>query len=388
MGQTRRTYDKEFKLSAVKMVTEEGLSVAEVSRDLGISENSLHRWKKKYLEDRDNAFPGKGKLKPEDEEIRRLERELKRVKMERDILKKAISFFSKDTGVKYMFIKENRGNYPLELMCRVLQVSRSGYYNWLKRQLSSRKIEERKLLEIIRFHYNRSDGRYGSPRITASIRRNGIIVNRKKVARLMRQHNIRAKTKKRYKTTTRQNRKAEASENLVKGNFRSEEKDKVWTSDITYLWTSEGWLYLAVIMDIYSRKIVGWSVSQRLTAEIINRALRIAVMHRNPPAGLIFHSDRGSQYTSKSFRELLKSYQMKQSMSSSGNCYDNAITESFFHTLKTELVNFEKYETREEARQSIFRYIEIFYNRQRLHSALGYLSPVELACCKQVRRKK
>jgi len=273
-------------------------------------------------------------------------------------------------------------------MCRVLEANRSGYYKWLRRKLTGRQIEEKILLEIIRFHYSRSNGMYGSPRITASIRRNRIIVNRKKVARLIRIHNIRAKTKKRYKSTTHTDRRAESSENLLKWNFRSEGKDKIWTSDITYLWTSEGWLYLAVIMDIYSRKIVGWSVSQRLTTEIIQRALMMAVRHRKPLAGLIFHSDRGSQYTSESFRNLLKSYQMKQSMSSSGNCYDNAITESFFHTLKTELLNFEKYETREEAGQSIFRYIEIFYNRQRLHSALGYLSPVELACCKQVRRKK
>lgn len=283
-----------------------------------------------------------------------------------------------------MFIKENRKIYPLKLMCRVLRVNRSGYYKWLRRKYSSKLIEDRMLLEIIRFHYNKSHRRYGSPRITAAIRRSGLLVNRKKVARLMRIHNIRAKTKKRFKSTTKQNSKAQASENLLKGIFQAEAENKIWTSDITYLWTSEGWLYLAVIMDIYSRKIVGYSLSSSLTTELIKRALTMAVTHRNPSEGLIFHSDRGCQYTSESFRKLLKSYRMIQSMSSSGNCYDNAITESFFHTLKTELVNFEKYETREQAKQSVFQYIEIFYNRQRLHSALGYLSPVEFEETKSV----
>lgn len=276
-----------------------------------------------------------------------------------------------------MFIKENRENYPLKLMCRVLRINRSGYYKWLRRQCTNKELEDKMLLEIIRFHYNKSNSRYGSPRITAAIRRSGMIVNRKKVARVMRIHNIQAKTKKRFKSTTKQNSKAQASENLLKGNFRADEKNKIWTSDITYLWTSEGWLYLAVVMDIYSRKIVGWSVSSRIKTELINRALTMAVTHRDPSDGLIFHSDRGSQYTSEKFRKLLETYRMVQSMSSSGNCYDNAITESFFHTLKTELVNFEKYETREQAKRSIFQYIEIFYNRQRLHSAIGYSSPVE-----------
>lgn len=276
-----------------------------------------------------------------------------------------------------MFIKEYRKSYPLKLMCRVLRVNRSGYYKWLRRKYSSKLIEDRMLLEIILFHYNKSNKTYGSPRITAAIRRGGLIVNRKKVVRMMKIHNIRAKTKKRFKSTTKPNSKAQASENILKGNFRSEAKNKIWTSDITYLSTSEGWLYLAVIMDIYSRKIVGWSLSRRLTAELVNRALTMAVTHRNPSEGLIFHSDRGSQYTSKSFRKLLKAYRMLQSMSSSGNCYDNAITESFFHTLKTELTDLGSTKTREQTKQILFQYIEIFYNRQRLHSALGYLSPVE-----------
>jgi putative transposase len=274
-------------------------------------------------------------------------------------------------------MKENRRTYPMWLMCKILEVSRAGYYHWLKTIPSFRYLEDQRLLEIIRYHYNKSRGTYGLPRIYAAIRKEGLKVNKKKIARLMRINKIRAKTKKKFKVTTVENTKAKASENILKGNFSSEKENRIWTSDITYIWTKQGWLYLAVIMDVYSRKIVGWSLCSSLSAELVIKALMMAILHRNPEQGIIFHSDRGSQYTSSSVREMLKSYQMTQSMSSTGNCYDNAITESFFHTIKTELTFWNSYQTREEAKRSIFEYIEIFYNRQRLHSAIGYLSPVE-----------
>ena len=270
------------------------------------------------------------------------------------------------------------------LMCKILEVSRAGYYHWLKRIPSFRYLEDQRLLEIIRYHYNKSRGTYGLPRIYAAIRKEGLKVNKKKIARLMRINKIRAKTKKKFKVTTVENTKAKASENILKGNFSSEKENRIWTSDITYIWTKQGWLYLAVIMDVYSRKIVGWSLCSSLSAELVIKALMMAILHRNPEQGIIFHSDRGSQYTSSSVREMLKSYQMTQSMSSTGNCYDNAITESFFHTIKTELTFWNSYQTREEAKRSIFEYIEIFYNRQRLHSAIGYLSPVEF----EMKRRK
>ncbi len=274
-------------------------------------------------------------------------------------------------------MKENRKTYPMWLMCKILEVSRAGYYHWLKTIPSFRYLEDQRLLEIIRYHYNKSRGTYGLPRIYAALRKEGLKVNKKKIARLMRINKIRAKTKKKFKVTTVENTKAKASENILKGNFSSEKENRIWTSDITYIWTKQGWLYLAVIMDVYSRKIVGWSLCSSLSAELVIKALMMAILHRNPEQGIIFHSDRGSQYTSSSVREMLKSYQMTQSMSSTGNCYDNAITESFFHTIKTELTFWNSYQTREEAKRSIFEYIEIFYNRQRLHSAIGYLSPVE-----------
>jgi putative transposase len=276
-----------------------------------------------------------------------------------------------------MFIRENRKQYCLSLVCEVLQVRPSGYHKWLKHKISLREKENQRVLEIIKFHHNKSKATYGLPRIYAAMRREGVIVNKKRVARLMRVNNIKAKTKRRFRVTTVQNSKAQPSENILKQNFTASSENKIWTGDITYLWTNEGWVYLAVVMDVYSRKIVGWSIYNSLSAELVIMALMMALIHRNPERGIIFHSDRGSQYTSSSFREILKNYGIVQSNSSTGNCYDNAITESFFHTLKTELTYWEKYQTREEAKKSIFEYIEINYNRRRLHSTLGYLSPAE-----------
>jgi len=270
-------------------------------------------------------------------------------------------------------------------MCRMLKVSRTGYYKWLKRKCSRRNSEDQRLLERIIYHYSSSRGTYGLPRIYAAIRKEGITVNRKRIARIMRINKIRAKTKKRFKVTTKQSSSARASENILNKNFTSGRKNHIWTSDITYLWTSEGWLYLAVILDVYSRKIVGWSLGSSLSAELVVRALLMALLHRKPEEVIIFHSDRGSQYTSSSVRNLLKSCNIKQSMSSTGSCYDNAITESFFHTLKTELIYWNHYHTRQEAKRSIFEYIEIFYNRKRLHSAIGYQSPVEFEMKNQER---
>lgn len=276
-----------------------------------------------------------------------------------------------------MFIKEHRKQYPLSLLCEVTQVSPSGYHKWIKRKKSFRAIENQRIVGIIKFHYNRSKGTYGLPRIFAAMRKEGFAVNKKRIARLMRANNIKAKTKRRFRITTVRNSKAAASDNILKKNFTASKENKIWTGDITYLWTKEGWLYLAVVMDVYSRKIVGWSIDSCLSTDLVVRALLMAIVHRNPARGIIFHSDRGSQYTSSSFRQILKNYGIVQSMSSTGNCYDNAITESFFHTLKTELVYWENYQTREEAKRSIFEYIEINYNRRRLHSSLGYLSPLE-----------
>ena len=260
-------------------------------------------------------------------------------------------------------------------MCRILSVSRSGFYRWLNRAPSLREQENDQLVDQIRQIHHESHGNYGSPRITDALRQRGYKYNHKRVARLMRVNGIRSKRQRKFKVTTHSRHKRPVAANLIHRDFGAKRPDRLWTSDITYIRTREGWLYLAVFLDACSRRIVGWSMSHRLADELIVNAFTQAWLHRQPPAGLIVHSDRGSQYCSRSFKELLIANRYRQSMSSTGNCYDNAITESFFATLKTELVCDERYRTRNQARRSIFKYIEMFYNRSRIHSALGGLSP-------------
>lgn len=265
-------------------------------------------------------------------------------------------------------------------MCQVLGVSRSGYYDWSRHSrdsLSHRVKANQQLLEAIRTVYERSRGTYGSPRITVELRTQGIHCGRHRVARLMRNSRIVAKTKRRFKITTNCRHRHPVGADIVNRCFVAQSPNRLWVSDITYLWTRQGWIYLAVILDVFSRFIVGWAISTRLRKELVMSAFHQAVDRREVLPGLIFHSDRGSQYASTEFQQLLQQYSLRASMSATGSCYDNAITESFFHTLKTELIYFNRYQTREEASLSIFDYIEIFYNRQRRHSALGHLSPFE-----------
>ncbi|MDR3665240.1 MAG: IS3 family transposase [Ignavibacteriaceae bacterium] len=279
--------------------------------------------------------------------------------------------------MKYKFIKTELNSYPVCLCCNLLGVSRAGYYHWQKRHVTQRRLEEKAVLEKIRKYYDLSHRRYGLLKIYRDIRKEGVIVNKKRIYRLMKLNNIYSKTVKKFKVTTKQSKGARFSPNLVNRNFHAAGENQVWTSDITYISTSEGWLYLAVVQDMFNREEIGWSIMQRPTADIVTNAINMAITNRRPGYGVIFHSDRGSQYTSSKVRNLLNRYKFKQSMSGNGNCYDNAITESFFSTLKKELVYLTKFRTREQARREIFEYIEIFYNRQRSHSSLGYLSPVE-----------
>jgi transposase InsO family protein len=265
--------------------------------------------------------------------------------------------------------------FGVEEMCRILSVSRSGFYRWCKQYPSRRQKENEQLLALIRQIHRESQCNYGSPRITDALRNRGFKYNHKRVARLMRIHQIRSKRKRKYKVTTHSKHQRAVAANLIKQDFSVKQPNRLWTSDITYVRTQEGWLYLAVFLDAYSRRIVGWSMNHRLSDQLIINAFKQAWLHRQPLPGLIVHSDRGSQYCSRFFKELLDTHRYQQSMSSTGNCYDNAITESFFATLKVELIYDERYRTRNEARRSIFKYIEIFYNRSRIHSSIGGVSP-------------
>jgi len=263
-------------------------------------------------------------------------------------------------------------------MCRALKVSRGGYYAWLDRPLSPRAKENINLLVRIEKIHEKSKRRYGSPRITDQLHDEGFSVSRPRVARHMRNNGIRAKGKKKFKVTTDSRHSYPVAPNLLEREFSADEPKKVWVSDLTYVFTQEGWLFLTVIIDLYNRMIVGWAMSTGMSAaETTEAALRHAWDRFNPSAGLIFHSDRGIQYACIDFKERLNDYQMIQSMSAKGDCWDNAVAESFFATLKKEEVYRYNYRTRWEARQSIFEYIEIFYNRIRKHSYLGNKSPVQ-----------
>jgi putative transposase len=262
-------------------------------------------------------------------------------------------------------------------MCQVMQVSRSGYYAWLNRPESSRQRRNKELLVKIRKTHKLSRGTYGSPRITKALNKQGITCGKNHVARLMRENGIVAKTKRKYKATTNSKHNYPVAANLLNQNFSASRPNQVWVADITYVPTDEGWLYLASIEDLFNRKIVGWSMNSTMTRQLVLDALRQAVQRYRPPAGLVHHSDRGSQYASHEYQQALKDYGILASMSRKGNCYDNACIESFFGTLKRELIYGNRFKTRAQARQAIFEYIEIFYNRIRLHSALGYMSPVE-----------
>jgi putative transposase len=276
--------------------------------------------------------------------------------------------------MKFRFISDYRSAFGVKKMCQTLAVSRSGFYAWDQRKTSNRTRENEALLLRIKEIYRESRGTYGSPRITQALLGQGLRSGHNRVARLMKCNGIRVKTKRRFKTTDSNHRLAVA-DNLLNQRFCATKPDEIWASDITYVRTSQGWLYLAVILDVYSRRIIGWSMSSGLSKELILHALNQAVGQRQSQPGIIFHSDRGRQYASEAVKELLNKHQFRQSMSRKGNCYDNAVVESFFSTLKTELIYQNHYKTKQQAKASIFEYIEVFYNRKRLHSAIEYKSP-------------
>ena len=262
-------------------------------------------------------------------------------------------------------------------MCKLLEVSRSGFYAWVGREESGRSRADRELLEKIREIHQESRRIYGAPRIHRELRAQGIRCGQKRVARLMREAGIRGKVRRKFRTTTDSNHSQPVAPNLLAELGEVDRPNQVWVADITYIPTQEGWLYLASIMDLFSRKIVGWSLQANMRTGLVLCALEMALKRRQPPAGLIHHSDRGSQYASEEYQEILKEHGLIASMSGKGNCYDNAAKESFFHSLKTELVHDANYHTRDEGRLSIFEYIECFYNRKRRHSSLDYESPAD-----------
>jgi len=283
--------------------------------------------------------------------------------------------------VKYACIARHRPEYPVRLMCRVLTVSAAGFYAWCKRSPSARAIADERLLLNVRLSHERSDETYGAPRVLRDLRDEGLRVGKKRVARLMRAHGLRGRTPTRAGVRTTDSRHAlPIAPNLVNRQFDVADVgglNRVWVSDITYVPTRAGWLYLATVLDLASRRVVGWAMRETLELDLALAALRMALGARCPAPGLLHHSDRGVQYASGEFRALLAAHGITQSMSRKGDCWDNAVAESFFATLDVELIIKHDWHTRDEARRAIFRYIETWYNRQRRHSSLDYLSPAQ-----------
>ncbi len=279
--------------------------------------------------------------------------------------------------MKYRAIREHSRRYPIRLMCRALTVSPAGYYAWRERPESARGAANRALMADIRVIHGESRQTYGSPSIWQALVQRGQRVGKHRVARLMRQDGIRAKTVKKWRATTDARHQFPVAANTLRRQFMINQPNRVWAGDLSYVWTAEGWLYLAVGLDLYSRAVIGWAMGARLTVELAQQALMMALQRRNPTTGLLHHSDRGSQYAATRYQQVLATHGIVVSMSRRGNCWDNACVESFVGTLKRELIYHRRYRTREEATQDIFEYIEVFYNRLRRHSTLGYRSPAE-----------
>jgi putative transposase len=278
--------------------------------------------------------------------------------------------------VKYAWIDTQRKVYPLPVMCDVLSVSISGYRAWKRGGKAGRKrLTDAQMLALIQAIHRELKGSYGSPRMVRELRDRGFPASKPRVERLMRENGIRARHKRRHKATTDSMHSLPVAKNLLARDFTPAVPNKVWTADMTYIWTDGGWLYLAVVIDLFNREVVGWSIKPRMTADIVMDALTMAWFRRKPAAGLMHHSDRGSQYASHVFQARLQEYGMVCSMSRKGNCWDNAPTESFFNSLKNERVHGTRYRTKDEAKADLFDYIEPFYNRKRKHSTLGYASP-------------
>jgi len=279
--------------------------------------------------------------------------------------------------MRYDFIRRQRKAYPVTLLCQVMEVSRSGFYQHMRTEQKNISKEQFALESTAKELFRKSKKTYGARRISDGLKKQGFSVGRYQAGSLMRRLKLRVESRRRFKVTTDSNHDHPVAPNHLNREFQVDTPDTVWASDITYIWTCQGWLYLAVVLDLFSRKVVGWSLQATMTADLVKEALAMAVGRRHPPSGLLHHSDRGSQYASEAYRQELDKYGIIASMSRKGNCWDNAVVERFFRSLKTELTYHNLYSTRAEARRDITEYIEMFYNSNRFHSYLGYQSPAE-----------
>ncbi|MEL5351021.1 IS3 family transposase [Serratia nevei] len=370
MGTPRFT--PEFKEEAVRQITERGYSVAEVSERLGVSAHSLYKWLRAIKPD--NSEQHARDLLEAKSEILKLRAQLKRTEEERDILKKGRAVLCKGARLKYRFINEHRTVWGVMTMCRVLHVARAGFYAWLHNPVSARDKDNQRLLTLIRDSYSLSGGVYGYRRVHGDLNEIGETCSKNRVGRIMQLNRIKAVRG--YKAPRRiAGRPSVVAPNRVQRQFAVVRANQVWVTDITYIRTWQGWLYLAVVIDLFARNVVGWSMKPTLSRELALDALMMAVWRRKPDSEVIVHSDQGSQYGSDDWQRFCRANNLAPSMSRRGNCWDNAVAESFFSSLKKERIRKRIYKTRDLARADIFDYIEVFYNRARRHSHLGGVSP-------------
>ncbi|EDT6508514.1 IS3 family transposase [Salmonella enterica subsp. enterica] len=367
-----KRYPEEFKIEAVKQVVDRGYSVSSVATRLDITTHSLYAWIKKY-------GPDSSTNKEQSDaqaEILRLQKELKRVTDERDIFKKSRGVLRKAVRLRYAFIRDNTRCWPVRLLCRVLDVHPSGFYAWLQQPHSQREQANQMLTGQIKQFWLESGCVYGYRKIHLDLRDTGQQCGVNRVWWLMKRAGIKAQVGYRSPRARKGEDSIVAPDRLQR-QFNPDAPDERWVTDITYIRTHEGWLYLAVVVDLFSRKVIGWSMQPRMTKEIVLNALLMALWRRNPQKAVLVHSDQGSQYTSYEWQSFLKSHGLEGSMSRRGNCHDNAVAESFFQLLRRERIKKKIYGTREEARSDIFDYIEMFYNSKRRHGSSDKMPPTE-----------
>ncbi|WP_406539773.1 IS3 family transposase [Idiomarina loihiensis] len=365
-------YPEEFKIEAVRQITDKGYSVADVSRRLDVSVHSLYAWVKKYGPEAEKHAA----QTEEQAELKRLRKELQRVTEERDNIKKSRGVLREAVRLRYAFIKHHKDCWPIRKLCRLLDVHPSGYYAWLKEPCSRRQKRDARQTGLIKQFWLESGGVYGYRKIHSDLREYGERIGINRVHRLMKLSQLKAQVGYR-KPRHRGGVSHIVTPNRLNRVFNTEQPNQAWVTDVTYIKTHEGWLYLAVVVDLFSRRVIGWSMQQRMTKELVLDALLMAIWRRKPKQKVVVHSDQGSQYTSHDWSSFLKSNNLEGSMSRRGNCHDNAVAESFFQLLKRERIKRKIYSNRAEARRDVFDYIEMFYNSKRRHSSNDQLSPVE-----------
>ncbi|TEW88316.1 IS3 family transposase [Psychrobacter sp. 230] len=371
-----RSYSDEFKAEAVKKIADNNGNISATAKHLGIAMQTLSNWHNKANQ---GKLIGTEQYDPDLmtalQEIKQLKRQLKVAEEEREIFKKGDGVLCQAQLVKYAFIKNNDLFFSITTMCRVLKVKHSSYYDWLSRDISEQQIHRNQSELLVRAAHSKTKARYGADRLHAKLIEQGHDISLYMVRSIKEEHDIKCRRHKRFKITTDSNHNKLVYPNILNQQFDAKHPNESWVSDITYIWTNEGWLYLAGVKDLYTKELVGYAINKRMTADLVCRALNMAIKNKRPSQGLIVHSDRGSQYCSHAYHKIIKQHNFKGSMSGKGNCFDNAPIESFWGTLKNELVYYQDYKTRFIAINDIIGYIELYYNQTRIQKSLGYKSP-------------